>query len=238
MAINSQVVGVFANGLKSFISTMHWDRDWRVNRHFCVSDPFCYYKYPRRVYEHFHPLIDFDWDYSSSCYVECHRCDYESIWCHRSCLTGTIYIETGDEKDSCGKGTYKIIFDAHHFRGNELQLKAKNNDFLILEGQQKDDRVNKIPTACITKSFVRKFKLPRNYDAALARATFSKDGILTIIVPAPPPLDDVEREIEILETDRYYGATGNADNDIADMKAIENEKEEDKQDEQEEQEDK
>uniref|UniRef100_A0A1A9UPL9 SHSP domain-containing protein n=1 Tax=Glossina austeni TaxID=7395 RepID=A0A1A9UPL9_GLOAU len=219
---------------------MHWDRDWRVNRHFCISDPFCHYKYSRRVYEHFHPLFDFDWDYSSSCYMECHRCDYESIWCHRSCLTGTIYIETGDEKDSCGKGTYKIIFDAHHFRGNELQLKAKNNDFLILEGQQKDDRVNKIPTSvCITKSFVRKFKLPRNYDAALARANFSKDGILTIIVPAPPPLDDVEREIEILETDRYYGATGNADNaDIAEMKAIENEKEEEKQEEQDGQEDK
>uniref|UniRef100_A0A1A9WKE6 SHSP domain-containing protein n=1 Tax=Glossina brevipalpis TaxID=37001 RepID=A0A1A9WKE6_9MUSC len=222
---------------------MHWDRDWYINRHHCALDPFCHYKHPWRIYERFHSLIDFDWDYySSSCHVECHRCDYEPVWCHRSCLTGTIYIENGNEKDSYGKGTYKIIFDAHHFRGNELQLKAKNNDILILEGQHKDDRINKIPAACITKSFTRKFKLPRNYDAALAKASFSKDGILTIIVPAPPPLDDVEREIEILETDRYYGVTENDGNDNAEMKAIENQKEEnekenDKEQQQEEDED-
>lgn len=119
-------------------------------------------------------------------------------------------METGEEEDTCGKGTYKVVIDVHHFKADELKLKVKNNDLIILEGKHKDERAAKSPGLCITKYFNRKYKLPRNYDATLAKATLSKDGILSIMVPAPPPLDDVERDIEILETDTYFGSTDKA----------------------------
>lgn len=181
---------------------MHWDWDWHYDHHWHRLWDFYPYHYKcpwrRRPWS---SLIDFDWDFH---HFDC--CHKMPDWCHRNCLTGRVYIETGEEEDSCGKGTYKIIVDVHHFRAEELKLKVKNLDTLILEGQHKDDRANKSPALCITKSFVRKYKLPRNYDATLAKATLSKDGIISIIVPAPPPLDDVERDIEIQPTESYFGS--------------------------------
>lgn len=182
---------------------MHWDWDWHYDHHWHRpwDTYFYHYKCPLRK-RFWSSLIDFefpDFHHYDCCYTA-------NDWCHRSCLTGRVYIETGEEPDTCGKGTYKIIVDVHHFKADELKLKVKNLDTLILEGKHKDDRAAKMPALCITKSFVRKYKLPRNYDATLAKATLSKDGIISIIVPAPPPLDDVEREVEILPLETYFGA--------------------------------
>lgn len=181
---------------------MHWDWDWHYDHHWHKPWPthFYHYKCPLRK-RFWSSLIDFDWD------IHHFECSHNMPdWCHRSCLTDRVYVETGKEDDSCGKGTYRIVVDVHHFRADELKLKVKNTDTLILEGQHKDDRANKMPALCISRSFVRKYKLPRNYDATLARATLSKDGIISIVVPAPPDLDDVEREIEIVNTETYFGA--------------------------------
>ncbi|XP_053957787.1 heat shock protein 67B3 [Anastrepha ludens] len=149
-----------------------------------------------------------------------HHWTDDGPWCHRSCLASRVTIETGDEPDSNGKGTFKVVIDVHHFRDDELIVKVRNNDTVILTGKQKDDRGEK-STFCITREFTRKYKLPRNYDATLAKATRSTDGILTIMVPAPPPLDDVERLVDIEQTGAYFGTTTNNNND-KDAKAIEN----------------
>lgn len=148
-----------------------------------------------------------------------HHWPDDGPWCHRSCLVSRASIETGDEPDSNGKGTFKVVIDVHHFRDDELVLKVRNNDTVILTGKQKDDRSEK-SKFCIAREFTRKYKLPRNYDATLAKATRSTDGILTIIVPPPPPLDDVERLVDIEPTGAYFGTTATtADQDA---KAIEN----------------
>ncbi|XP_036321832.1 alpha-crystallin B chain [Rhagoletis pomonella] len=148
-----------------------------------------------------------------------HHWSDDGPWCHRSCLASRVTIERGDEPDSLGKGTFKVVIDVHHFRDDELVLKVRNNDTIVLTGKQKDDRGEK-STFCITREFTRKYKLPRNYDATLAKATRSTDGILTIIVPAPPPLDDVERVVDIEPTGAYFGTTSNDADKNA--KAIEN----------------
>ncbi|XP_073824004.1 heat shock protein 23 [Musca autumnalis] len=178
---------------------MHWDWDWHFDHHWHRSwDPFFY-----------HSKCGYGPRFRTSYLWNCphYDCSYSlPDWCHHSCLTDRVYVETGDEDDTCGKGTFKVVIDVHHFKAEELKLKVKNNDLLILEGKHKDERANKSPALCITKAFTRKYKLPRNYDATTAKATFSKDGILTIIVAAPPPLDDVERDIEIMETETYFGS--------------------------------
>nr|XP_014086880.1 uncharacterized protein LOC106615263 [Bactrocera oleae] len=148
-----------------------------------------------------------------------HHWSDDGPWCHRSCLVSRATIETGDEPDSNGKGTFKVVIDVHHFRDDELVLKVRNNDTVILTGKQKDDRGEK-SKFCITREFTRKYKLPRNYDATLAKATRSTDGVLTIIVPPPPPLDDVERLVDIEPTGAYFGTT--ATTAEKDIKAIEN----------------
>lgn len=148
-----------------------------------------------------------------------HHWPDDGPWCHRSCLVSRASIETGDEPDSNGKGTFKVVIDVHHFRDDELVLKVRNNDTVILTGKQKDDRSEK-SKFCIAREFTRKYKLPRNYDATLAKATRSTDGILTIIVPPPPPLDDVERLVDIEPTGAYFGTTATTTD--PDAKAIEN----------------
>ncbi|XP_067625563.1 heat shock protein 67B3 [Eurosta solidaginis] len=152
-----------------------------------------------------------------------HHVSDDGPWCHRSCLASRVFIETGDEPDSNGKGTFKVIIDVHHFRDDELLVKVRNNDTILLTGKQKDDRGEK-GSFCITREFMRKYKLPRNYDATLARATLSTDRILTIIVPAPHPLDDVERLVDIEPTGAYFGTTAKSgeQSEQNGAKAIEN----------------
>ncbi|XP_013114214.2 heat shock protein 22 [Stomoxys calcitrans] len=199
---------------------MHWDWDWYHCHHWHRPwDPFLYHNkcstvVTRAATTRFRSaLTNFPWD--------CHHydCSYSlPEWCHHSCLTDRVYVETGEEEDTCGKGTFKVVIDVHHFKGDELKLKVKNSDFLMLEGQHKDERANKSPGLCITKAFTRQYKLPRNYDATQAKATLSKDGILSIIVPAPPPLDDAVRDIEIIQTETYFGSKDQAIEDTKEGK--------------------
>lgn len=137
-------------------------------------------------------------------------------WCHSSCLTDNVTIETGNGPNTMDKGTFKVVIDVHHFRPDELVLKVRNQDTILLHGKLSDDRANK-GFACITREFTRRYKLPRNYDATQANATISTDGILTVVVPAPPQLDDVERVVEIKPTGVYFGSE--------DTKALEGEEE-------------
>ncbi|XP_037927596.1 heat shock protein 23 [Teleopsis dalmanni] len=180
----------------------HWPRIWRTDLGYHLKCP------SRRRYWGL-GAVDFD-----MCAGDWHVHHTDRPWCHNSCLASSVIIETGDELDTNGKGTFKVVIDVHHFRADELVVKVKNSDNVLLEGKQKDDRADNTPL-CITREFTRKYKLPRNYDATQARAILSSDGILTIIVPAPPPLDDVERVVDIEQTGSYFGATAK------DTKAIE-----------------
>lgn len=187
-----------------------WDADWNLNEwqighshndwHWNLL-PFSRFQSPFRHCHLFPSLLDMDKEF---CHSDCWMMSTD--WCHRSCLTGRVCIESGEEEGSYPKGTFKILLDAHHFHVDELQLKVRNNDTIIIEGRLNDERItNKSRNLCVTRAFKRRYRLPRNYDATLAKASFSKDGILTVIVPPPPPLDDTERTVDIVETNCYYG---------------------------------
>lgn len=197
-------------------SEWDWDLDWDDN--WVLHDHNWHWPPPWSISTHLWPgkcplrkrwmmlrsgFDDLCWP--SFCHEECVFLD--SFWYHRSCLTGRAYIENGEEEDTHGKGTFKVLIDVHHFQGDELQLKLKNQDTLILSGKHKSDRANRKPAICITRSFTRKYRLPRYYDGSLAKASLSKDGILTIIVPPPPTLDDTVRVVDIIQTDSYYGTS-------------------------------
>ncbi|ALC39145.1 CG13133 [Drosophila busckii] len=189
---------------------IHWDWDWEhephdhehvgphyhwqpARRHWSTGESKCR---SRRYY------LSHEMDV---CAREFHMRVDESAWCHGSCLVGRVVIETGTEPDSLGRGTFKVVLDVHHFQLAELTVKAKNSDTICVEGKQSDERAD-TAQLCITREFTRCYKLPRHYDATLARATFSADGILMVTVPAPPKLDDVERVVEIEPTGNYFGS--------------------------------
>lgn len=185
---------------------IHWDWDWEhehehggahyhwpPRRHWSAGEPRCR---QRRYY------LSHEMDV---CAREFHLRVDDSAWCHGSCLVGRVVIETGNEPDSLGRGTFKVVLDVHHFQLAELTVKAKNSDTVCVEGKQADDRAEQ-GQLCITREFTRCYKLPRHYDATLARATFSADGILMVTVPAPPKLDDVERVVDIEPTGNYFGS--------------------------------
>ncbi|XP_012158241.1 heat shock protein 27 [Ceratitis capitata] len=212
---------------------VHWDFDWDwPHDHFWhwpstrlwpAFDSFSYHaRCPiARRWKSAFTHSDYDIDVCARDW-HLHHWSEDGPWCHRSCLASRVCIETGDEPDSNGKGTFKVVIDVHHFRDDELVLKVRNNDTLILTGKQKNDRGEK-SKFCITREFTRKYKLPRNYDATLAKATRSTDGVLTIMVPPPPPLDDVERLVDIEQTGAYFGTTTTDSNAAQkDAKAIEN----------------
>lgn len=101
------------------------------------------------------------------------------------------------ENLTVGKDGFQVCMDVSQFKPNELTVKTVGNH-VVVEGkheEREDDH------GYISRQFVRKYHLPKGYDAKDVVSTVSTDGVLT--VKAPPPskaLKSNERVVQIQQT--------------------------------------
>ncbi|EDW73600.1 uncharacterized protein Dwil_GK19289 [Drosophila willistoni] len=79
---------------------------------------------------------------------------------------------------------FRIDIDVRQFRPHEIVVKT-NDDYIIVQGNH--SKRNEGPNGLVERHFVRKYLLPRGYNANEVISDISSDGILTIKAPPPPP---------------------------------------------------
>ena len=104
---------------------------------------------------------------------------------------------TKDQKSlHFGKDGFQACVDVHHFQPSEISVKTMDHT-IIIEGkhEERDDG-----HGSVTRHFVRKYVLPKDYDINGIHSTLSSDGVLTIKAPPPSTLSIGERHIQITHT--------------------------------------
>ncbi|XP_065360923.1 heat shock protein 27-like [Calliphora vicina] len=97
-----------------------------------------------------------------------------------------------------GKDGFQVCMDVSQFKPSELTVKTVDNT-VIVEGkheEREDDH------GLIQRHFVRKYSLPKDYDAKDVVSTISSDGVLTVKA-SPPPNKTIagnERVVQIQQT--------------------------------------
>ncbi|XP_055914204.1 heat shock protein 23-like [Eupeodes corollae] len=80
-----------------------------------------------------------------------------------------------------GKDGFQVCMDVQQFKPSELSVKVVDNA-VVVEGkheEREDDH------GYISRHFVRRYTLPKNYDSDKVMSTLSSDGVLTVSIPKP-----------------------------------------------------
>uniref|UniRef100_A0A1L8DU73 Putative 23kda heat shock protein schsp23 n=1 Tax=Nyssomyia neivai TaxID=330878 RepID=A0A1L8DU73_9DIPT len=108
-------------------------------------------------------------------------------------------LNEGERKPTVttGKDGFQVCVDVQQFAPNEITVKAVD-DAIVVEGkhEEREDQ-----HGYISRHFVRRYALPKEYDMAQVVSTLSSDGVLT--VRAPPvaaAIEQKERVIQIQQT--------------------------------------
>nr|ABX80642.1 Hsp26 [Drosophila buzzatii] len=89
-----------------------------------------------------------------------------------------------------GKDGFQVCMDVTQFTPSELSVKVVDN-CVIVEGkheEREDDH------GYISRHFVRRYALPQGYDGDKVVSSLSSDGVLTVSVPKPQPVEDKSKE--------------------------------------------
>ncbi|XP_053953092.1 heat shock protein 23-like [Anastrepha ludens] len=96
-----------------------------------------------------------------------------------------------------GKDGFQANMDVQQFKPSELSVKVVD-DHIVVEGkheEREDDH------GYISRHFVRRYALPKGFQADKVVSTLSSDGVLTVSVPKPAIEDKSnERVIQIQQT--------------------------------------
>ncbi|XP_067645450.1 heat shock protein 23-like [Eurosta solidaginis] len=96
-----------------------------------------------------------------------------------------------------GKDGFQASMDVQQFKPSELTVKVVD-DHVVVEGkheEREDDH------GYISRHFVRRYALPKGFEADKVVSTLSSDGVLTVRVPKPAIEDKSnERVIQIQQT--------------------------------------
>jgi len=79
---------------------------------------------------------------------------------------------------------FRIDIDVRQFHPHDIVVKT-NDDYVIVQGNH--NRRDEGSNGLVERHFVRKYLLPRGYNANEVISDISSDGILTIKAPPPPP---------------------------------------------------
>ena len=101
---------------------------------------------------------------------------------------------TAGAVSTIGKDGFQVCLDVQQFKPSELNVKVVDN-CIVVEGkheEREDDH------GYISRHFVRRYALPKDYDPNKVVSTLSSDGVLTVSVPKPQLEDkSSERQIHI-----------------------------------------
>ncbi|EDW70541.1 heat shock protein 26 [Drosophila virilis] len=89
-----------------------------------------------------------------------------------------------------GKDGFQVCMDVTQFTPSELNVKVVDNS-IVVEGkheEREDDH------GYISRHFVRRYALPQGYEADKVVSSLSSDGVLTVSVPKPQPIEDKSKE--------------------------------------------
>lgn len=94
-----------------------------------------------------------------------------------------------------GKDGFQACVDVHHFEPSEISVKTVDNT-VIIEGkhEERDDG-----HGSVTRHFIRKYVLPKEYDMNSIHSALSSDGVITIKA-SPPAAIKGERYVPISHT--------------------------------------
>jgi len=97
-----------------------------------------------------------------------------------------------------GKDGFQVCMDVAQFKPNELNVKVIEN-CIVVEGKH-EERADE--HGYIERHFVRRYTLPKGYEADKVVSTLSSDGVLTVSVPKPQAIQDKsnERIVQIQQT--------------------------------------
>ena len=115
------------------------------------------------------------------------------------CLRSRRGVEKKGEGpvSAVGKDGFQVCMDVAQFKPNELSVKVVDNH-VVVEGKHEEREDNH---GFITRHFVRRYNLPKGYDADRVISTLSSDGVLTVSVPKPQIEEKSnERIVQIQQT--------------------------------------
>ncbi|XP_019877810.1 protein lethal(2)essential for life-like [Aethina tumida] len=96
-----------------------------------------------------------------------------------------------------GKDKFNVNLDVQQFKPEEIKVKVIGNNTLMVEAkhEEKEDE-----HGYISRHFVRKYVVPKNYDISQVNSKLSSDGVLSISAPNTEDKAIEHREIPIENT--------------------------------------
>ncbi|EDV97689.1 heat shock protein 27 [Drosophila grimshawi] len=97
-----------------------------------------------------------------------------------------------------GKDGFQVCMDVAQFKPSELSVKVVDKT-VIVEGKHEEREDGH---GLIQRHFVRKYTLPKDYNANDVVSTVSSDGVLTLKAPPPPNKEQAKQEriVQIQQT--------------------------------------
>ncbi|XP_054734219.1 heat shock protein 23-like [Anastrepha obliqua] len=109
---------------------------------------------------------------------------------------GRRAIQSEGKLSPIGKDGLQVCMDVAQFKPSELTVKVLDNS-IVVEGKH-EERADE--HGYISRHFVRRYTLPKDYDADKVVSTLSSDGVLTVTAPKPQEEKSNERVVQIQQT--------------------------------------
>jgi len=92
---------------------------------------------------------------------------------------------------------FQANLDVQQFKPEEISVKVTGNNVLTIEGKHEEKQDEH---GFISRQFVRRYVLPKNYDMSKIESKLSSDGVLSITAPTVEKMEVEHKKIPITQT--------------------------------------
>uniref|UniRef100_A0A1B0DDF1 Uncharacterized protein n=1 Tax=Phlebotomus papatasi TaxID=29031 RepID=A0A1B0DDF1_PHLPP len=119
--------------------------------------------------------------------------------CRRKCSKRDFFCQENSCPQKSSSTDYKASLDVKNYSSDEISVKVVDN-FVVVEGKQPEKEDD---FGTISRNFVRRYRIPEEFNIEEASSSLSQDGILSIKVPLKVT-QSKERVIPIQRTGKLY----------------------------------